>query len=207
MTLAVKNWAEFQHYKNRNPPWIKLHKTLLDDPDYAALPPEAAKYLPLVWLVASDSSDGRLPAINKLAFRLRITPDKCAVIIKTLSAWIYDDASKVLAEGKQDATPETEKEAEGEERKEGETETAAKRRSAFVPPTSQMVSDYSREIGYPLDGAAWCDKYQQKGWLVGKTMMKDWKAAVRNWKSSGWKVGKEQQPGKQQPGYTIGLNQ
>ena len=67
--------------------------------------------------------------------------------------------------------------------------TAAKRRGSFVPPTAKEVTDYSREIGYPLDGQAWCDKYQQKDWMVGKTRMKDWKAAVRNWKSSGWATG------------------
>jgi hypothetical protein len=33
--LRVKNWSEFQHYKDRNPPWIKLHRTLLDH-DYEA---------------------------------------------------------------------------------------------------------------------------------------------------------------------------
>jgi len=27
--LRVKNWGKFQHYKDRNPPWIKLHRGLL----------------------------------------------------------------------------------------------------------------------------------------------------------------------------------
>jgi hypothetical protein len=119
----VKKWSDFQHYKNRNPPWIKLHKTLLDDPDYAALSNEAAKYLPLIWLVASDSSDGSLPAINKLAFRLRISSTKCEEIIKSLSAWVCDNASNVLADCLQHATPETE--TETEERKETETKKIA----------------------------------------------------------------------------------
>lgn len=57
----------------------------------------------------------------------------------------------------------------------------------FVVPTPQEVEAYSNEIGYPLNGAAWCDSYAQKGWMVGKNKMKDWKAAVRNWKSQGWK--------------------
>jgi len=29
--LAVKNFERFQHYKDRNPPWIKLHAAVLDD--------------------------------------------------------------------------------------------------------------------------------------------------------------------------------
>ena len=31
MTYRVKNWSKFQHYKNRNPPWIRLHVEILDD--------------------------------------------------------------------------------------------------------------------------------------------------------------------------------
>jgi len=63
----------------------------------------------------------------------------------------------------------------------------AKASRVFVPPSADEVKAYSAEIGYPLDGQAWCDSYAQKGWMVGKTKMKDWKAAVRNWKANGWK--------------------
>lgn len=59
-------------------------------------------------------------------------------------------------------------------------------RSVFVPPTPAEVDVYSAEIGYPMNGQAWCDSYAQKGWVVGKAKMKDWKAAVRNWKSQKW---------------------
>lgn len=56
----------------------------------------------------------------------------------------------------------------------------------FTIPTPEEVAEYASEIGYPMDGAAWCDSYAQKGWMVGKAKMKDWKAAVRNWKRNGW---------------------
>jgi hypothetical protein len=36
--LRVKNWAEFQHYRSRRPPWIKLHRGLLDDYAWHRLP-------------------------------------------------------------------------------------------------------------------------------------------------------------------------
>jgi hypothetical protein len=58
-----------------------------------------------------------------------------------------------------------------------------------IPPPPEHVTAYSAEIGYPLDGQKWCDSYAQKGWLVGKAKMKDWQAAVRNWKSNGWGQG------------------
>jgi hypothetical protein len=57
----------------------------------------------------------------------------------------------------------------------------------FVKPAPEEVSAYSAEIGYPMNGEAWCDAYEQKGWTVGKNKMKDWKAAVRNWKRNGWR--------------------
>lgn len=68
------------------------------------------------------------------------------------------------------------------------TESApAKPSRVFVAPTPEEVEAYSREIKYPLDGQAWCDSYAQKGWLVGRAKMKDWRAAVRNWKANEWR--------------------
>lgn len=75
-------------------------------------------------------------------------------------------------------------EGKGKEGK-GKEHTGALPR-VFVPPTAEEVTAYSKEIGYPLNGQAWCDSYAQKGWTVGKSKMKDWRAAVRNWKSNGW---------------------
>lgn len=57
------------------------------------------------------------------------------------------------------------------------------------PPAPEEVTAYSAEIGYPMDGAAWCDSYAQKGWKVGKAVMTDWQAAVRNWKRNRWGLG------------------
>ncbi len=58
-----------------------------------------------------------------------------------------------------------------------------------IPPTPEQVTAYSASIDYPMDGAQWCDFYAAKGWAVGKTRMKDWQAAVRNWKTNRWGFG------------------
>ena len=34
--LRVRNWERYQHYKERNPPWIKLYVELLDEECLAA---------------------------------------------------------------------------------------------------------------------------------------------------------------------------
>ena len=59
--LRVKNWGKFQHYKNRTPPWIKFHTTLLEDFEICALPDETKAHLVFIWLLASRL-DNHLPA-------------------------------------------------------------------------------------------------------------------------------------------------
>lgn len=55
----------------------------------------------------------------------------------------------------------------------------------FFPPTPEEVRAYASEKGYTnVDADRFCDFYGSKGWVVGKTKMKDWKAAVRNWNRS-----------------------
>lgn len=56
-----------------------------------------------------------------------------------------------------------------------------KKRQKFVKPTKQQVDDYCRELKVTFDSEKFIDYYESKGWYVGKSPMKDWKATVRNW--------------------------
>ena len=58
-----------------------------------------------------------------------------------------------------------------------------KRAARFTPPTIDDVAAYVREKGYHVNADRFVSFYQQKGWMVGKNHMKDWKAAVRNWET------------------------
>lgn len=58
--LTVKNWDSFQHYKKRNPPWIKLHRAILDDYGFCSLPDQAKAHLILIWAYASQNN-GSIP--------------------------------------------------------------------------------------------------------------------------------------------------
>lgn len=115
----VKNWAKFQHYKNRCPPWIKLQRELLDDYEYARLPIASKALAPLLWLLASESLDGDFEADPvRLAFRLRWPEsDIIAGLIPLINQGFIVDASDVLAKCLQVAIPEGETEAEGEKSK------------------------------------------------------------------------------------------
>jgi hypothetical protein len=58
--LCIRKWDEHQHYKNRDPSWIKFHNRLLDDFDFLALSEVAQAQLLKLWLLASRT-DNRIP--------------------------------------------------------------------------------------------------------------------------------------------------
>ena len=51
----------------------------------------------------------------------------------------------------------------------------------FSPPSVEEVLAYCEERSNGVDAQAFCDFYVSKGWKVGNSPMKDWKAAVRTW--------------------------
>lgn len=56
-----------------------------------------------------------------------------------------------------------------------------KKKGRFRPPTQNEVQEYSRESGHRINAGKFVDFYESKDWFVGKTRMKSWQAAVRNW--------------------------
>lgn len=54
----------------------------------------------------------------------------------------------------------------------------------FQKPTVEQVRAYCQERRNSIDAEEFVDFYESKGWLVGKTPMKDWKASVRTWERS-----------------------
>ena len=119
MAIKIKNWSEFQHFKDRTPPWIKLYRHLLDDPDWHELSGTDAKTLIMLWLVASEDKnmEGNIPSVKNTAFRLRISEDKLKQALTNLSNWLIQDDDSVISLGCQVDAPETETETEREDKK------------------------------------------------------------------------------------------
>src|SRR6185437_7192398 len=59
--FSVKNWAEYQHYKDRDPTWIKLYNRLLDNYDFGLLPDATKWHLIGIFLLASRYKN-KIPA-------------------------------------------------------------------------------------------------------------------------------------------------
>jgi len=104
--MRIKNWESFQHYKDRSPPWIKLHKSLLDDYDFQCLPLASKALAPMLWLLASENMNGNIDDDPKrLAFRLRWCISDVLTGLKPLiEKGFVISASDVLASCYHDAT-------------------------------------------------------------------------------------------------------
>lgn len=112
----IKNWSKFQHYKDRNPPWIKLHVELLASEDWVTLA-DASKLLMVVCMVIAARENGIIPGsadyIKRVAY-LDKRPDLTPLIECGFLEELLADAS----ESKQaQASARPEKEAEGETEK------------------------------------------------------------------------------------------
>ena len=51
----------------------------------------------------------------------------------------------------------------------------------FRKPSISDIAAYCAANGYKLDAHRFYDYYESNGWRVGKTPMKNWQAAIRNW--------------------------
>lgn len=145
--LAVKNWAEFQHYKDRDPPWIKLHRTLLADYEFSCLQDASKAHLMLIWLFASQSG-GRIPddpeyLRDKLS--LKKPPDLEHFINQGLLI-PEQDASKVLQTSASTTLAlARSREAEAEAYKATETETPLSGSPPDVPfPSNGKANGHDR---------------------------------------------------------------
>lgn len=53
------------------------------------------------------------------------------------------------------------------------------KQTRFIPPTVEEVAAYVQERGSRVDPQGFIDFYASKGWMVGRSKMKDWRAACR----------------------------
>lgn len=142
LRIKPKGWEHFQHYKNRRPPWIKLHRTIIDDFDYQCLQLASKALAPCLWLIASEHEEGLIEVdFPKLSWRLR-TPEPLVqeAVKELIDKGFFVIASGVLAECLHDARPEREIETETEGEKEVATLLSAKR---LPVPVEQIIGLYN----------------------------------------------------------------
>lgn len=62
-----------------------------------------------------------------------------------------------------------------------EKENTPATRKRFQPPSVSEVADYCREHSLSMDAERFVDYYTANGWMAGRSRMRDWQAAARNW--------------------------
>ena len=182
MLLQPKNWAQFQHYRNRCPPWIKLHRDLLNNRDFIRLPIASKALAPLLWLLASEAKDGVFDAsLDELMFRLHITEKEYRDGLKPLidKGFFLSDSS-MLASCLQLAT------SEGEGEGEGEGETYKKPQDK---PADLLFDDfwkaYPKKQGKDLAKTSFAKRKVGKELLQQMLSSIDQQKATDQWKKDG----------------------
>ena len=94
---------------------------------------------------------------------------------------------------KSGSKPESKRASEEEEEEEEESGKGIKERgkaARFRAPSPAEVAEYAQQFAankgldltaLDFDPERFVDFYAQKGWMIGRSHMKDWKATVRNW--------------------------
>ena len=122
--IKVKNWSKYQSYKDRKPPWIRFHRSILDDYKFQVMSAESRALLPMLWLLAcenEDPSSGLISqSLDEISFRLRQDKKKLRETIADiqLSGFIecIETVTNTLKKCNETVTTETETETETEKR-------------------------------------------------------------------------------------------
>ena len=184
--VRIKNWNQHQHFKDRNPPWIKLHREILDRRDISVISDRSFRTLISLWLLASEDKQllGNLPSIEDIAFRLRTSIDNIIKDLHELKDFLIDLDINMISERYQNESPETETETEKRQRESVQKSIKPKKLNGthrFLKPSIPEIREYLTAIDSNVDPTKFYNYYESNGWKVGRNPMKDWKAAVRTW--------------------------
>ena len=174
-SVSVKNWDKWQTFrKDRGaPPWIKLHRNLMSNPEWALLSDSEKGQLVSIWIVAADKS-GLIPS-NPNIIRKVCLLDETPNINRFIELGFLSTTCQPLASQESDETPQLDPPEESREEKKRVEQ------KGFKPPTHIELQEYCKEKNYTIDADRFINFYESKGWMVGKNKMKSWKAAASNW--------------------------
>lgn len=204
--LRISNWnARFENNRTRELKtmlWVPIE--ILDDGAYSELVEEhrngAAHYgawiaivkiagncVPRGTLVKYGPKGKAVPHDAKSLSRISGMPKNLfsAVIPRLLEiGWLEQDPESTQL-GLFPAGNSQEDRTGGKEGGRGGKEGGRKvKPGSSIPPSPDEVSEYATSIGFALDGAHFCDYYEQAGWNLKRgSKMKNWQAAVRTWKA------------------------
>lgn len=110
--IHIVNWGRFQHYRKREPVWIKNYVSLLSNDDYLTLSTHQRGVLQGLWLLYA-SHHGHVHLDTRLLSRqLNARVSRRTIEALVQAGFLLVSASRDLAPRYQDAIPEKEIEKE-----------------------------------------------------------------------------------------------
>ncbi len=195
--LSIKNFEKYQHYKHRNPPWIRVYKSLFQDREFIKLS-ISARYLYLGLLTLCSEHANRVP-MDCTWIAHRLCMDEVAVDLKPLYRSGFLIASRNhIARMSSTKNASYSDSSDSDSSEVQSTEAAAS--AALPPPPAALAvpTKPKRPMPLPADFTftpemrewalakgckepfaefeRFCSKAKSKGWTYT-----DWKHAYQNW--------------------------
>lgn len=147
--ITVPKLEKWQHYKDRCPPWIKLHRDVLNDYKLACLQDASKAHLFAIWLLASQM-DNKIPFdADWIAKKINATQQvDLNDLIERGCIEVVQLESKALAACKQNAPAETETETEAEFHPEEENNIEQR---IFITEDGTAINADTGEVATPFD--------------------------------------------------------
>lgn len=153
--LKIRNWIRWQSYRSDRgrPPWIKIHRCLMSNPEWVQLSDAQRGRLVLLWILAAER-DGEIPADPKLLRKICFMDEEPE--IELFIEYGFIESGVTLAptgcHGDAKVTPQKQSRSEAEADKK-------KRGRAVNPPVSfasdsqmETMNDMATERGLVLAG-------------------------------------------------------
>lgn len=196
--LRIREWEKYQHYKDRNPPWIKLHVELMNSYTWVTVD-DASRLLALVLMMLAARTGNKIPLdrgyIQRAAY-LRKPPDVQPLIDagfvdlheesdsdienKTLG----QVASEALADASTMLAVDTECLTRDRDRDREEKETSLSKRATRLPEKFTPSEEHyaiGKQLGINTD----MEFQKFRDYFLGvpgsKGVKLDWNATLRNW--------------------------
>lgn len=155
--FRIKNWDTYQHYKDRSPPWIKLHRELLTSETWVSLD-DAGRVLAIAIMMLAAATGNKIPhnpAYVRRAAYLNSDPDFSALFDMGFIE-IIEENTEVASTKQADARPEESREEESREEE---------KRSVKISSLKEMEN-------HPLDGHH-ADWFAEKAPSVNRFSLRD----------------------------------
>lgn len=162
----IVEWSKHQHYKDRDPPWIKLHRDLLTSQTWVMLS-DASRVLAVACMLVAAGTDNKIPPGDYMKRRayLHKDPDFKPLVDVGFLELVNDDnavadASNTLADASKalaiDTECSSERETEERQRREEEEERAfgtfglMAKRNGWPEPV-KLTADRRKKLRARLD--------------------------------------------------------